>query len=144
MAGYTHAPPCRTVLAPPPLSCLGVVGQRQQYVSKLADNLNAEIVQGTVQSVADATQWLGYTYLYVRMMQNPDVYRVPPDEIDKDPVLRQFRVDLVSDRRHRHRCSFFFFFLSRFAWCWGGEVAGEGGSIAAAATAAAAAAAVVV
>lgn len=65
-------------------------------MSKLADNLNAEIVQGTVQSVAEAAQWLGYTYLYVRMMQNPDVYRVPPDEIDKDPVLKQFRVDLVS------------------------------------------------
>lgn len=65
-------------------------------MSKLADNLNAEIVQGTVQSVADASNWLGYTYLYVRMMQNPDVYRVPVDEIDKDPVLKQFRIDLVS------------------------------------------------
>lgn len=68
----------------------------KQYVSKLADNLNAEIVQGTVQSVAEAAQWLGYTYLYVRMMQNPGVYRVPPDQLDKDPVLLQFRVDLVS------------------------------------------------
>lgn len=66
-----------------------------QYVCKLADNLNAEIVQGTVQSVADAAQWLGYTYLYVRMLQNPGVYSVPPDELDKDPVLLQFRVDLV-------------------------------------------------
>ncbi|CAM9812570.1 unnamed protein product [Ectocarpus sp. 6 AP-2014] len=66
-----------------------------QYVSKLADNLNAEIVQGTVQSVAEAAQWLGYTYLYVRMMQNPGVYRVPPDQLDNDPVLLQFRVDLV-------------------------------------------------
>lgn len=63
---------------------------------KLADNLNAEIVQGTVQSVADAAQWLGYTYLYVRMLQNPAVYCVPPDQLDKDPVLLQFRVDLVS------------------------------------------------
>lgn len=62
---------------------------------KLADNLNAEIVQGTVQTVAEAAQWLGYTYLYVRMMQNPAVYKVPVDQMDKDPVLLQFRVDLV-------------------------------------------------
>lgn len=67
----------------------------EQYVSKLADNLNAEIVQGTVQSVAEAAQWLGYTYLYVRMLKNPGVYQVPPDQLDTDPVLLQFRVDLV-------------------------------------------------
>lgn len=48
-----------------------------------------------MQSVAEAAQWLGYTYLYVRMLQNPDVYAVPPDQLDKDPVLLQFRVDLV-------------------------------------------------
>lgn len=66
-----------------------------QYVSKLADNLNAEIVQGTVQSVAEAAQWLGYTYLYVRMLKNPEVYGVPPDLPDDDPTLLQFRVDLV-------------------------------------------------
>ena len=28
--------------------------------------LNAEIVSGTVQSMTDATQWLGYTYLFIR------------------------------------------------------------------------------
>lgn len=67
-----------------------------QYVAKLADNLNAEIVQGTVQSVAEGAQWLGYTYLYVRMMQKPEVYQVPPDQLDRDPLLLQFRVDLVS------------------------------------------------
>ena len=64
-------------------------------MSKLADNLNAEIVQGTVQSVAEAAQWLGYTYLYVRMLKNPEVYGVPPDQPDDDPTLLQFRVDLV-------------------------------------------------
>lgn len=88
----------------------------QQYVSKLADNLNAEIVQGTVQSVAEASNWLGYTYLYVRMMQNPDVYRVPPDEIDKDPVLKQFRVDLVSARCYRLSWMLFCGCFAAFAW----------------------------
>ena len=28
--------------------------------------LNAEIVLGTVQNVSDASQWLGYTYLFIR------------------------------------------------------------------------------
>ena len=30
-----------------------------QFVSKLADNLNAEIVLGTIQNVKDAATWLG-------------------------------------------------------------------------------------
>lgn len=34
-----------------------------QFVSKLADNLNAEIVLGTVRNREEAVQWLGYTYL---------------------------------------------------------------------------------
>ena len=42
-----------------------------QYVGTIADNLNAEIVLGTVQSLQDAAAWLGYTYLYVRMLCNP-------------------------------------------------------------------------
>jgi pre-mRNA-splicing helicase BRR2 len=34
-----------------------------QFVAKLADNLNAEIVLGTVRNRDEAVQWLGYTYL---------------------------------------------------------------------------------
>lgn len=34
-----------------------------QLVSKLADNLNAEIVLGTVRNRQEAVDWLGYTYL---------------------------------------------------------------------------------
>ena len=36
-----------------------------QFVSKLADNLNAEIVLGTVQSVKDAAHWLGECILLI-------------------------------------------------------------------------------
>jgi pre-mRNA-splicing helicase BRR2 len=36
-----------------------------QFVAKLADNLNAEIVLGNVRNRDEAIQWLGYTYLYV-------------------------------------------------------------------------------
>uniref|UniRef100_A0A1I8JQQ7 SEC63 domain-containing protein n=1 Tax=Macrostomum lignano TaxID=282301 RepID=A0A1I8JQQ7_9PLAT len=48
-------------------------------ISRLADNLNAEIVLGS-SSIADAVQWLTYTYLYVRMAENPALYGVGQDE----------------------------------------------------------------
>ncbi|KAF7292174.1 U5 small nuclear ribonucleoprotein helicase [Mycena indigotica] len=41
-----------------------------QFVSKLADNLNAEIVLGTIRNQDKAVQWIGYTYLYVRMLKS--------------------------------------------------------------------------
>jgi len=56
-----------------------------QYIGKLADNLNAEIVLGTVQTAADAVNWLGYTYLYVRMLRNPSLYGASEGEKAADP-----------------------------------------------------------
>ncbi len=47
-----------------------------QYMTKLADNLNAEIVLGSVSNVKEAVDWLGYTYLYVRMLRSPSLYGV--------------------------------------------------------------------
>lgn len=44
-----------------------------QYVATIADNLNAEIVLGTVSTLTEAAAWLGYTYLYIRMLENPNV-----------------------------------------------------------------------
>ena len=32
-----------------------------QYVQTIPDNLNAEVVLGTVQNIRDAASWLGYT-----------------------------------------------------------------------------------
>ena len=40
----------------------------------MVDALNAEISLGTVANVNDAVQWLGFTYLYVRMKKNPFIY----------------------------------------------------------------------
>ena len=57
-----------------------------QQMSKLVDNLNAEIVLGSVHNVAEAANWLGYTYLYVRMLRNPSVYGIG-GELDADPLL---------------------------------------------------------
>ncbi|KAI9806814.1 MAG: DEIH-box ATPase [Piccolia ochrophora] len=65
-----------------------------QFMSKLADNLNAEVVLGNVRSRDDAVEWLGYTYLFVRMLRSPGLYSVGA-EYEDDEALEQKRVDLV-------------------------------------------------
>ena len=66
-----------------------------QYIAKLADNLNAEVVLGTVQNAREAVNWLGYTYLYVRMLRNPMLYGASEAEREADPLLEQRRIDLI-------------------------------------------------
>uniref|UniRef100_A0A8C1HQS5 Activating signal cointegrator 1 complex subunit 3 n=1 Tax=Cyprinus carpio carpio TaxID=630221 RepID=A0A8C1HQS5_CYPCA len=66
-----------------------------QMVAKLPDMLNAEIVLGNVQNAKDAVNWLGYTYLYVRMLRNPTLYAVSHDDRSIDPLLERRRMDLV-------------------------------------------------
>ena len=86
-----------------------------QFISRLADNLNAEIVLGTVQNAKDAVNWLGkdeqtsdmflpssllphlsgYTYLYIRMLRAPQLYGVDPDDLENDRLLDQRRADLI-------------------------------------------------
>ena len=65
-----------------------------QLVSKLADNLNAEIVLGNVRTRDEGVEWLGFSYLFVRMLRSPGLYQVGVDE-DDDEALEQKRVDLV-------------------------------------------------
>ena len=38
-------------------------------LKRLPDALNAEVVGGTVANVSEAVEWLGYTFLYVRMLR---------------------------------------------------------------------------
>ncbi|CAL1708451.1 unnamed protein product [Somion occarium] len=66
-----------------------------QFVAKLSDNLNAEIVLGTIRNRDEAVQWLGYTYLYVRMLKDPVLYSVGIDYLEGDPALVQKRADIV-------------------------------------------------
>eukprot|EP00897_Mesotaenium_endlicherianum_P008156 jgi/Mesen1/7369/ME000381S06604 len=66
-----------------------------QFVARLADSLNAELVLGTVQSAREACQWLGYTYLFIRMLRNPSLYGVSADEFAHDPALEGRRADLI-------------------------------------------------
>jgi len=42
--------------------------------------------------------WLGYTYLYVRMLRNPTLYGASEAEKASDPLLEQRRLDMV----HHH------------------------------------------
>ncbi|KAG9238534.1 Sec63 Brl domain-containing protein [Amylocarpus encephaloides] len=65
-----------------------------QFVSKLVDNLNAEVVLGNVRTRDEGVEWLGYTYLFIRMLRSPGLYSVGAD-IEEDRSLEQKRVDLI-------------------------------------------------
>ena len=67
------------------------------FIKQLADHLNAEVVGGTVTNISEASTWLTYTYLYVRMIRNPQAYGITLDQKANDPNLRQRCVDLVTD-----------------------------------------------
>nr|NVI75523.1 lethal (3) 72Ab [Cucujiformia] len=66
-----------------------------QLVSKLPDMLNAEIILGTVQNMRDAVTWLGYSYLYIRMLRQPTLYGISHDRLKQDQLLEQHRADLI-------------------------------------------------
>ena len=78
---------------------LAAVTQQQpiesKFSRKLVDNLNAEVALGTVTSVAEAVQWLGYSYLFVRMKRNPLTYGIDWAEFRDDPHLVQRRRKLI-------------------------------------------------
>ncbi|XP_060822453.1 U5 small nuclear ribonucleoprotein 200 kDa helicase [Bombus pascuorum] len=66
-----------------------------QLISKMSDMLNAEIVLGTIQNIRDAVTWLGYTYLYIRMLRCPSLYSINQDKLKEDPLLELHRADLI-------------------------------------------------
>ncbi|KRZ76461.1 Activating signal cointegrator 1 complex subunit 3 [Trichinella papuae] len=66
-----------------------------QFLSLLADNLNAEICLDTVSTVQDAIEWLSYTYLFVRAKVNPLVYGLTQAELMQDPELFEFRRSII-------------------------------------------------
>lgn len=68
-----------------------------RFSAKLVDNLNAEISLGTVTTVSEAVQWLGYSYLFVRMQKSPLMYGIEWVEIRDDPQLVQRRRKLIID-----------------------------------------------
>lgn len=66
-----------------------------QMVKTLPDNLNAEIVLGTIQTINEAVDWLSYTFLYVRMLKNPNLYGISDKAATEDPTLKHRRTDLA-------------------------------------------------
>mmetsp|Transcript_18640 Transcript_18640/g.33689 ORF Transcript_18640/g.33689 Transcript_18640/m.33689 type:complete len:1614 (-) Transcript_18640:109-4950(-) len=61
-----------------------------QFVTQLAEHLNAEVALGNIATFKDALLWLKFTYLYIRMVRNPDRYGVK-----EDYPLEQLLIDLV-------------------------------------------------
>ena len=52
---------------------------------------------GTVTNMEEAVEWLSYTYLYVRMRKNPQVYRIKYQELREDTDLWQKRKEIITE-----------------------------------------------
>lgn len=65
------------------------------FIECLADNLNAEITLGTISNIDEAIDWLSYTYLFVRMRLNPQVYGMNYNDVIQDPTLELKRRELI-------------------------------------------------
>ena len=65
----------------------------------MVDTLNAEIQLGSITTVKEAIRWLSYTYLYVRTLRAPKVYKVGLGlelfDPDADPTLLRHRQDMI-------------------------------------------------
>ena len=66
-----------------------------QMIKTLPDHLNAEVVLGTIQTISEAVDWLSYTFLYVRMLKNPNLYGISDKAAKEDPTLKHRRMDLA-------------------------------------------------
>lgn len=66
-----------------------------KLLNALTDNLNAEIVLGSVSNVQEAVEWMTFTYLYRRMRINPQVYGMQYSDIQDDPDLREHLLAFV-------------------------------------------------
>ncbi|KAI0960008.1 hypothetical protein AcW1_004658 [Taiwanofungus camphoratus] len=72
-----------------------------RFTAGMIDALNAEIALGTVSNVHDAVQWVGYTYLVVRLRKNPFQYGLTREEVEEDPYLVNKRSQLVIEAASR-------------------------------------------
>ncbi|KAJ8709095.1 hypothetical protein PYW07_008921 [Mythimna separata] len=66
------------------------------FINLLADNLNAEVALGTVTNIDEAVEWLSYTYLFVRMRINPQVYGLTYTDVQEEPMLETKRRELIT------------------------------------------------
>ncbi|RPA71984.1 Sec63-domain-containing protein [Ascobolus immersus RN42] len=81
-----------------------------QFGKRIVDNLNAEIALGTVTTVSEGVQWLGYTYMFVRWKKNPLFYGMNWDVLTDDPGLvqrrREFIIKAAKDLAKIHMIAF--------------------------------------
>eukprot|EP00917_Polyrhabdina_sp_WS-2016_P028332 GHVP01060499.1.p1 GENE.GHVP01060499.1~~GHVP01060499.1.p1 ORF type:complete len:1097 (+),score=212.20 GHVP01060499.1:152-3292(+) len=68
-----------------------------QFMTSLLDNLNTEVVSGTVCRTSEGIQWLRRTYMYIRMLKNPLAYGIQPKEMLKDPLLQGILSDKIEN-----------------------------------------------
>jgi pre-mRNA-splicing helicase BRR2 len=66
-----------------------------QLIKTLPNHLNAEIALGSIQTIGEAVDWISYTFLYVRMMKNPESYGISEAAAKEDKLLEKRRLDLV-------------------------------------------------
>ena len=78
----------------------------QHTWTRMPTHMHTQVVLGSVQSATEGVTWLGYTYLYVRMMRNPSLYGSSETDREMDPTLEQRRIDLVhAVHAHAHACA---------------------------------------
>uniref|UniRef100_A0A915CIG8 U5 small nuclear ribonucleoprotein 200 kDa helicase n=2 Tax=Parascaris univalens TaxID=6257 RepID=A0A915CIG8_PARUN len=68
-----------------------------QLMAHICDNLNAEIVLGTVSDINEAVEWLSYSYYFIRAKLNPLNYGIPHSQIERDPELREYLTKAVTE-----------------------------------------------
>lgn len=67
-----------------------------EFTKRLIDNLNAEIcATGTLSTVDEAAQWLGYTYWFVRVKRLPELYGFRDWDPRIDPRMILVRKEVV-------------------------------------------------
>ncbi|VDK81594.1 unnamed protein product [Litomosoides sigmodontis] len=68
-----------------------------KFMSRIFDNLNAEISLGTVSSISEAVEWLKYTYFFIRARLNPLAYGIPRGQLELDPDLNQYLTQIMME-----------------------------------------------
>uniref|UniRef100_A0A1I7VPC0 Activating signal cointegrator 1 complex subunit 3 n=1 Tax=Loa loa TaxID=7209 RepID=A0A1I7VPC0_LOALO len=68
-----------------------------QFMSRIYDNLNAEISLGTVSSISEAVEWLKYTYFFIRAKLNPLAYGIPRGQLERDPDLYEYLTQMMTE-----------------------------------------------
>ena len=56
----------------------GLLPIESTFKGKLIEHLNSEVVSASISCMADAVTWMEHTFLFVRILRNPQRYDIPP------------------------------------------------------------------